>query len=65
MKELSSGEKKQFNFMSLCAHIILVLMVNRFGLMSAMEGPERDCSTRAPIAPLPPPTQIDDRYIDR
>ncbi len=29
------------NFTSSCAHIILALMVNRFGLMSAMEGSER------------------------
>ncbi len=28
-------------FTSSCAHIILALMVNRFGLMSAMEGSER------------------------
>ncbi len=28
-------------FTSLCAHIILALMVNRFGLMSAMKGSER------------------------
>ncbi len=28
-------------FTSSCAHIILALMVNRFGLMPAMEGSER------------------------
>ncbi len=38
---IKDQKDEQCRFTSLCAHIILALMVNRFGLMSAMEGSER------------------------